>query len=133
MSENEFNQIFAANLRRFLNSNDMSQVELAKRLGVGTTSVYNWCNGVKTPRMDKVDAMCKIFSCRRSDLIIEHIKPAAGGDPVAPVQLRPDETELLSKYNMLNDIGRNKAHEYVSDLSENEKYIQGLGELNKVG
>lgn len=28
-----------------------------KKLGVGSTSVYNWCNGIKSPRMDKVDVM----------------------------------------------------------------------------
>lgn len=58
--------------------------------------------------------------------------PAAGPSSVALVQLRPDESELLDKYNLLNDLGRYKAYEYVSDLTENEKYIQGLEESNKV-
>ncbi|MDR3781300.1 MAG: helix-turn-helix transcriptional regulator, partial [Candidatus Copromonas sp.] len=48
---------------------EITQVELAKKLGVGTTSVYNWCNGIKSPRMDKVDAMCDLFHCNRSDLM----------------------------------------------------------------
>lgn len=69
MSEREFNQIFSERLRHYLNKYEMTQLELSKRLGVGTTSVYNWCNGIKTPRMDKVDAMCKIFNCKRSDLM----------------------------------------------------------------
>lgn len=69
MSEREFNQIFSERLRYYLNKYEMTQLELSKRLGVGTTSVYNWCNGIKTPRMDKVDAMCKIFNCKRSDLM----------------------------------------------------------------
>lgn len=69
MSEREFNQIFSERLRYYLNEYNMTQLELSKRLGVGTTSVYNWCNGIKTPRMDKVDAMCKIFNCKRSDLM----------------------------------------------------------------
>lgn len=69
MSEQEFNAIFSKRLRYFLDKNEMTQVELAKRIGVGTTSVYNWCNGIKTPRMDKVDAMCDLFHCRRSDLM----------------------------------------------------------------
>ena len=47
----------------------MTQAELAKRLNVGTTSVYNWCNGIKSPRMDKVDAMCELFNCKRSNLM----------------------------------------------------------------
>lgn len=71
MPEKEFNAVFSKRLRYYLSKYDITQVELAKRLGVGTTSVYNWCNGIKTPRMDKVDAMCNLFHCKRSDLIEE--------------------------------------------------------------
>lgn len=49
----------------------MTQLELAHKLGVGTTSVYNWCNGIKSPRMDKVDKMCSILGCLRSDFMEE--------------------------------------------------------------
>lgn len=69
MSEREFNEVFSKRLRFYLKKYEITQNELAKRLGVGTTSVYNWCNGIKSPRMDKVDAMCKIFNCKRSDLM----------------------------------------------------------------
>ncbi len=71
MPEKEFNAVFSKRLRYYLSKYNITQVELAKRLGVGTTSVYNWCNGIKTPRMDKVDAMCNLFHCKRSDLIEE--------------------------------------------------------------
>lgn len=71
MSEQEFNAVFSKRLRYYLSKYNMTQIELAKKLGVGTTSVYNWCNGIKTPRMDKVDAMCDLFHCKRSDLISE--------------------------------------------------------------
>ena len=69
MKETEFNKLFAAKLKYYLARNNMTQVELANKLGVGTTSVYNWCSGLKTPRMDKVDKMCEIFSIPRSALI----------------------------------------------------------------
>lgn len=69
MSEQEFNILFSKNLRFYLNKYDMTQSELAKRLGVSTQSVTNWCKGAKSPRMDKVDAMCEIFHCRRSNLM----------------------------------------------------------------
>lgn len=71
MSERDFNIIFSERLRYYLNKYDMTQIELAKKLGVGSTSVYNWCNGIKTPRMDKVDSMCRIFNCKRSDLMAD--------------------------------------------------------------
>ena len=69
MPEQDFNAVFSKRLRYYLNKFEITQVELAKKLGVGTTSVYNWCNGIKSPRMDKVDAMCDLFHCNRSDLM----------------------------------------------------------------
>lgn len=71
MSEEEFNKVFSKRLNYFLSLYNMSQIDLAKKLGVGTTSVSNWCRGIKSPRMDKVDAMCRIFNCKRSDLMEE--------------------------------------------------------------
>lgn len=73
MDEATFNNIFAKNLRRYLETNHMSQAELSKKLDVGTTSIYNWCNGIKIPRMDKVDKMCEIFGCKRSNLITDSV------------------------------------------------------------
>lgn len=71
MTDKDFNAVFSKRLKYYLNKNDMTQKELAKILGVGTTSVYNWVNGIKSPRMDKVDAMCSLFNCRRSDFLKE--------------------------------------------------------------
>ena len=65
----DFNILFSSNLNYLLKRDNMTQAELAKKLGVGTTSVYNWCSGLKTPRMDKIDKMCEIFSVTRSYLI----------------------------------------------------------------
>ena len=76
MPESVFNEIFARNLRKQLDRNNMSQVELAKKLGVSPQSVTNWCKGIKLPRMDKVDAMCKILCCSRSDLMQENTEQA---------------------------------------------------------
>lgn len=69
MSEQEFNAVFSKRLKYYINKYDMTQSELAKRLGVSTQSVTNWCKGAKSPRMDKVDAMCEIFHCKRTDLM----------------------------------------------------------------
>ena len=69
MSEADFNKVFSKKLNYYLTKYDMTQLELSKKLNVGATSVSNWCRGIKSPRMDKVDAMCKIFNCKRSDLM----------------------------------------------------------------
>ena len=69
MSEKEFNLIFSKNLNRLLSENDLTQADLAKYVGVTTAAVNTWCKGLKTPRMDKVDIICKFFNIRRSVLM----------------------------------------------------------------
>lgn len=105
MSEEEFNRIFARNLKKYLIKNDMTQLELSKRLGVGTTSVYNWCNAIKTPRIDKVDAMCVLFGCKRSDLM----------------ENKTDTEDYLNKFDLntfkqLNDTNVTKVNTYAQNL-----------------
>ena len=100
MKENEFNSIFAKNLRYYLSQNNMTQVELANRLGVGTTSVYNWCSGIKTPRMDKVDKMCQIFSCNRSDLITD--SSAATSSAASPT-FSQEESDIALAYRKADE------------------------------
>lgn len=89
MPEKEFTEIFSKRLRYYLNKYDMTQAELAKRLGVGPTSIYNWTNGIKVPRMNKVDAMCEIFHCTRADLINE--------PPKSEYYLNPETAEVAQK------------------------------------
>lgn len=69
MREADFNALFAKNLNQLLKMHNMTQAELAERMGVSTATTSNWCKGIKLPRMDKVDKMCAIFDCLRSDLM----------------------------------------------------------------
>ena len=69
MSIQEFNALFAKNLNYLLQINNMTQAELANKMNVSTATTSNWCKGIKLPRMDKVDKMCTIFGCYRSDLM----------------------------------------------------------------
>lgn len=86
----------------------MTQSDLAKRLGVSTQSVTNWCKGAKTPRMDKVDSMCKIFNCRRSDLMEEE----------SSIPLNNNDKTILDKYHLLNDEGQQRLLERADELIE---------------
>lgn len=129
MPEQDFNAVFSKRLRYYLDKFDMTQAELAKRLGVGTTSVYNWCNGIKTPRMDKVDAMCDLFHCNRSDLIEDKSEEPDDhyylNDETREIAQEVFENpELRSLFHVARDIPpeRLKAHiEFMKSLKEQEK------------
>lgn len=102
MKETDFNKLFAAKLKFYLEKNQMSQADLANKLGVGTTSVYNWCSGLKTPRMDKVDKMCEIFHISRSTLIAD-----APVYEEKSISYSDEEKELISAYRNASEDTKN--------------------------
>ncbi len=57
---------------------------------------------------------------------------AAHAVPLRTVTLRPDEAALLGSYNKLNDTGKEKAAEYVTDLAGNKKYtvLEDMGRMS---
>ena len=96
MKNKSFNDVFSKNLRYFFDLSGMTQAEFAKKLGVGTTSIYNWLSGVKTPRMDKVDSMCKLLGIHREDLITDNL---AREEEIAPFI---GELQLSNEMNYKN-------------------------------
>lgn len=77
MTEKEYAQIVARNLRRIAYDANKSQVEIAKDLGINKTTVSAWMNGTRTPKMSKIDMLCAYFGVKRSDLMEPHDKPVA--------------------------------------------------------
>lgn len=72
MSENDYAKILSKNIKFYMEKYEMNQAELARRLNVSATMVSYWLKGEYSPRMDKIDAMCEMFHCKRADLAEEH-------------------------------------------------------------
>lgn len=111
LDEKDFNKLFAKNLKRYMLFYGLKQLDIAKRLSVSTSTVNSWYHAQRTPRMDKVDALCNIFHCKRSDLIAEEFNAPAIG-----------EDELLELYRSLNAEGKAKARELVKMLVDTGQY-----------
>lgn len=71
MSEEEYKKAFSKNLRFYTEINGKTQTDIVKDLGFNKSTVSTWFNGLKIPRMDKIDALCNYFKISRSDLIEE--------------------------------------------------------------
>lgn len=59
------------NIKKYRKLNKMTQTDLAKRLGVGTSTVSSWELGSNKPLMDNVTKMAKLWNVRLSDIIGE--------------------------------------------------------------
>ena len=62
------------NLRKIRKENNMSQEQLAEKLGVSRQAVSKWESGQSYPEMDKVLLICKFFNYNIDELMNENIK-----------------------------------------------------------
>ena len=75
MNEKNLNEYIANRIRYYLQQQNKSQQELAEYMEVSQATVSNWCNGIKIPRMNKIDKIVDFFGVRRSDLMGLEDKP----------------------------------------------------------
>lgn len=127
MSEQDFNILFSKNLNYYINKNDITQLDLANHLKVSTSAVSAWCRGIKTPRMDKVDAMCKYFGIKRSDLMEE--KESETGyylneETAATAQ------KIFEEDNVLFDVYRSSDKERLVEYAKRLKALRDMEEGN---
>ena len=70
MSDEQKN-IFSNNLKYYISINEVSQIEVANKIGVSPQTFNTWVQGIALPRMGKVQMLADYFGIRKSDLIEE--------------------------------------------------------------
>lgn len=64
-------EVFARNLRSYMESRGKSQKELAEIVGVSAPTMNDWLKAKKYPRIDKIEILANYFGILKSDLIEE--------------------------------------------------------------
>lgn len=62
-------RIFAENLKRLMTANRVSRRQLCETLDFKYSTVCAWLDGVKYPRIDKIEAIARYFNVMKSELI----------------------------------------------------------------
>ena len=62
-------EVFAINLRYYMESRGKNQKELAEIVGVSAPTMNDWLKGKKYPRIDKIEILANYFGILKSDLI----------------------------------------------------------------
>lgn len=75
MSEEEIRKVFSENLKRYLEANNKQPVDIVNDLGIPFSTVSNWINGLKLPRMGKVEMLADYFGIEKSDLLEKKREP----------------------------------------------------------
>lgn len=104
-------EIFSKNLRSYIEKSGKDRRELAEIWGFPYSTVTEWVNGRKYPRIDRIEIMADYFGILKSDLIEnkpkEVVEMRKKNDTLSNVvvRLRTDANflSIVEKLNALDD------------------------------
>ena len=83
-------EVFARNLKRYMEMHGKNQKDMAEIVGVSTATFSDYINAKKYPRIDKIDILADYFGILKSDLIedksLDEIKEPAMFDGLSENQ-----------------------------------------------
>ena len=109
------NEVFAKNLRKYMNSKGITQKELAEIIGVSAPAINKWLHAEKYPRIDKIEKLADYFGILKSDLIEDksekHFEMQKNNNTITSivVRLRTD-SEFFSLVEALNKLDKEKVN-----------------------
>lgn len=103
-------EVFAKNLRHYMESRGKTQKELAEIVGVSAPTMNDWLKAKKYPRIDKIEILANYFGILKSDLIEEKTKA---------------RQQMKKKNNVLSDI--------VLKMNEDAEFLSMVETLSKLG
>lgn len=100
MTDNKL--IFANNLTYYMQINRVDRYKLCDDMGFNYSTVSEWLNGKKYPRIDKIEMLADYFHIKKSDLIESHDRNK--GEILLNPPASPDEyeQELIKLFHRLN-------------------------------
>ena len=115
MSEKDLKKIVGENLRVQMQKKNITQIELAEMMNTRQSTISSWALGIKLPRTDSIDALCKIFECKRADLL---------EDKDAPKSFMPtvDEYELIQLFKEMSEDGQAEVLKYTRLIAASPLY-----------
>lgn len=92
--------VFTNNLQRCMKQRHVEQSDIVEALGISASTVSDWVNGKKYPRVDAMQRLADYLGVLLSDLTSE------ASEEEHTNSLNCEEQELLTIYRDLNDIGQ---------------------------
>ena len=91
--------IFSANLKYYIEKSGKDRRELASIWGFPYSTVTEWVNGKKYPRIDRIEVMADYFGILKSDLIEEKKEPATD----AGSELTQRKLDFIEKVKQMSE------------------------------
>ena len=116
-------QIFAQNLKRYMDKAGVDRNRLCSDLGFNYTTVCGWLSAEKYPRIDKIEIMANYFGVSKAELV-EDPEDFQNYIWLCKTHASNLHIELNDIFDKLNLIGKQKAVENVKKLTQSSKYLE---------
>ena len=118
MSAQDERNNFANNLQYYMDVNGISRFDLCDALHIKYSTLSEWLQAKKFPRLDNLQTIAAYFGISRGDLLEP---PAARKDP--------NLDKLVHLYNDMNDIGQERLIEQAEFLHEKHKKSNTVSDI----
>ena len=114
-------EVMAKNLKYYIKKSGKDRRELSEIWGFPYSTVSEWVNGKKYPRIDRIEIMADYFGILKSDLIEEkseeHKEMQKNNNAIADivVRIRTDE-DFLSAVKAINKLDSSKLSNLLAFL-----------------
>lgn len=109
---------FPAILTRYMERDNLSQVDISKRLKVSKQTVSDWVSGKKFPRVDRMQQLANLFGVLMSEMYTPTDDLPASASVIQSNSLTEEENHLVDLYRGADDRARRDA---VRILEENQQ------------
>lgn len=114
----------------------MSADQLADIIGVSRSTIFRYENGaIEKMPTSVLEPIAKALNTTPEYLIgwadIARITQDSNGDTVIDPIYKKDERKLLREFQKLNDLGRTKAIERITEIAEISRYTKPADELTE--
>ncbi len=114
-------EVMSKNLKYYIERSGKDRKELSEIWGFPYSTVSEWVNGRKYPRIDRIEIMADYFGILKSDLIEEkpeeHKEMQKNNDAIVDIvlRLRTDE-DFLSAVKAINELESDKLSSLLTFL-----------------
>lgn len=101
-------EVFARNLKRFVDMSGKDRKEISKALGLPYSTLTDWMNGNKYPRINNMEKLAEYFKVSKSDLIEDFEAKKKDNDKLATIivklRMNKDLLEVTDKIVSLDKV-----------------------------
>jgi transcriptional regulator with XRE-family HTH domain len=117
--------ITSERLKQAISEANIKQVELCERTGISKGALSSYLSGRYDPKQNNIYILANVLDVNPAWLMGYNVPKRElhiRSLPAEPVELTPEQKELLNIYDSLNDSGRAEALKRLKELSELERY-----------